>query len=243
MGHISCGCGLYAAKGMASRALLCIVSADGEKAVERQRALLMRALQRLIPHVTDFVEHHFERKSLGLVVGSTAISEFFELVLSSKAEVVVFEARAKLTSETMTRDAVTALLEHAGFTVVFAKSAQKDLSSVEILRALKVALSTEKQYREARIKVGRIQNAAAGGKHGGNPRYGDLPGEKLILDRIQEFASERGLGYTAIAAQLNADGVKPRSAKKWTAAVIANILGVRRDAQLRASRRSKLRPT
>jgi hypothetical protein len=228
---------------MATRALLCTVSTDGVKAVERQRALLMRALQRSIPHVTEFVEHHFEMKSLGLTVGALAISEFFELVLSSKAEVVVLEARSKLTSEVMTRDAVIAQLEHAGFIVVFAKSPKKDLSSVEILNALKAALSTEKQYREARIKVGRIRNTAAGGKHGGNPRYGDLPGEKSILDQIQELASERGLGHTAIAVQLNGDGIKPRSAKKWTPAVISNILGARRDAQLRASRRSKVRST
>jgi hypothetical protein len=228
---------------MASRALLCIVSPDGEKAVERQRALLIRAVQRSIPNVTEFVEHHFEMKSLALVVGASGISKFFELVLSSKAQVVALEARAKLTTEAITRDAVIAQLEHAGFVVVFAKSSKKDLSSDEIRHALKVALSTEKQYREARIKVGRIRNTAAGGKHGGNPRYGDLAGEKLILDQIEELASKRGLGHTAIAAHLNGDAVKPRSAKKWTAAVIANILGVRRDAQLRASRRSKLRPT
>jgi len=42
-----------------SRSTLCC-SADGEKAVDRQRALLLRALRRSIPHVTDFVEHHFE---------------------------------------------------------------------------------------------------------------------------------------------------------------------------------------
>jgi hypothetical protein len=72
---------------------------------------------------------------------------------------------------------------------------------------------------------------------GGNPRYGTLPGEEGVLHRIEELASKGGLRYTAIAALLNGEGVKPRRAEEWQPAVIANILGVRRDARRRAETR------
>jgi hypothetical protein len=104
-----------------------------------------------------------------------------------------------------------------------------------------MALTTEKLFRQARIKIGRQANASAGGKHGGNPRYGTLLGEEAILRRIEELARKDGLGHTAIASLLNSDGVKPRNAAQWQPAVIANILGVRRNAQLRAASQNAIR--
>jgi hypothetical protein len=226
---------------MGTSTLLFIVSSGDRKAIERQRALLTRAARRTDSHVSEVSEHVTEAKSLRLELSSKAIEEFFEVTLSSGAKLLAIESPGRLAADATTVEVVVAQLEHVGLRVVFVNSPGKAAASIELRRALRMALSTEKLFRQARIKIGRKRNAVGGGKHGGNPRYGTLPGEESVLRHIQELASKDALGHTAIAALLNSDGVKPRNAKQWQPAVIANILGVRREAHLRTLRRDKRR--
>jgi hypothetical protein len=223
---------------MRKTALLLIISSGDQKAIERQRKLLTRAV-RTDPDAHEVLEHVARTETLGLEISAEAISDFFEVTLSSGAQLLAIESPRRLGADTMTIEVVVAQLEHVGLRIVFAQSPGEHASSTELRRALDLALSTEKLFRQARIKIGRQLNALAGGKHGGNPRFGTLPGEESVLSRIQELSSKGALGHTAIANQLNRDGVKPRNAKQWQPAVIANILGVRRDAQLRTARRQK----
>ncbi len=224
---------------MGRTALLWIICGGDQEAIDRQRTLLTRAVTRTDGAVDDVREHIAGTESLALELSAEAIRNFFEVTLSVGARVLAIESSRRLAGETMTAEVVVAQLEHVGVRVVFAQPPDGNASSTEIRRALDLALSTEKLFRQARIKIGRQINALAGGKHGGNPRYGTLPGEESVLRRIHELSSKDALGYTAIANQLNSDGVKPRNAKQWQPAVIANILGVRREAQLRTARRKK----
>jgi DNA invertase Pin-like site-specific DNA recombinase len=222
---------------MGKTALAFIVSGSDKKSVSKQRTLLLRTVKRSVPHVSELLEHVTEAESLGLELSSSATAEFFEAILSSHAQLVAFESPARLSADAMTVDVVVVQLEHVGVEVLFAKSPATKKSDGKLRHALKMALSIERIFRQARIKIGRQANATAGGNHGGNPRYGTLPGEEGILHRIEELATKGGLGHTAIASLLNGEGVKPRRAEEWQPAVIANILGARRDARRRAASR------
>jgi len=226
---------------MSKKALAFIVTAGQKKAISKQRALLARTVKRSEPQVSEVSEHIAEAESLCLELGSSAITQFFETVLASQSQLVAIESPCRLASDAMTVAVVVAQLEHVGLRVVFADSSASGATDVELRRVLAMALKTEKLYRQARIAIGRQANASAGGKHGGNPRYGTLPGEAETLRRIEELARKDRLGHTAIASRLNSEGIKPRNAERWQPAVIANILGVRRDAQIRAASRKTIR--
>lgn len=224
---------------MSKTALAFIVCADDKRAISKQRTLLTRTAKRSEPHVSEVLEHFSEAKSLRLELEPSAIAKFFEVILSSDVQVVAIESPARLAADALLVEVVTVQLEHVGIEVLFAKQSARMTSDMELRRALRMALSTEKIFRQARIKIAREANAIAGGRHGGNPRYGTLQGEEAVLNRIKELAGKGRLGHTAIASLLNVEGVKPRRADEWQPAVIANILGVRRDAQrLAASRQS-----
>jgi hypothetical protein len=141
-----------------------------------------------------------------------------------------------------TTEAYTVLhfLERAGFQIF---REPQDASSLrderKVREVVDIAIRLEKGYRQARLQTARERNTRSGGMHGGNPPYGALSGEAAILDQIKRDQAE-GLGHTEIASRLNAEMVKPRKGQKWYPAVIANILGVRRDAKKRlVQRRSK----
>lgn len=58
-----------------------------------------------------------------------------------------------------------------------------------------------------------------------NPRYRILveePEEQAVLARLKQWAQE-GIGISEMAANLNADGVRPPQGEKWTKSVIYNL--------------------
>ena len=129
------------------------------------------------------------------------------------------------------------LLERAGFQIFREPQNALTIAEEQGIRSLvETVLALEKLYRQGRLQAARKENAKQGGSHGGNPPYGSLLGEGSILESIRRDQSA-GLGHTEIASRLNAEMVKPRKGQKWYPAVIANILGVRREAKKRASAR------
>lgn len=185
------------------------------------------------------MEHVVQTPSLALEHDAKNIAQLFETILFAHAGAILFESFERLTSDVLICEAVVAQLEHAGIQVIVAEQNANSRSSAKIRSILDQALSTERLFRQARIQIARRKNAAEGGRHGGNPRYGSLPGEELILRRIKHMSISEKLGYTKIASVLNSEGIRPRNAKSWQPAVIANILGVRRDAESRSARRNR----
>lgn len=163
---------------------------------------------------------------------------FFKCLLSSTARRIYVGKLDLYFGSIVEAHASLRLLERAGFQLFqHVPSTPNERSGGELYDVIDAALDLEKIYRQARLSVGRERNARRGGPHGGNPPYGELSGEAAVLERIKRHRDE-GLGHSDIAAGLNADSVKPRNGKKWYPAVIANILGVRRDAKKRATLRN-----
>jgi hypothetical protein len=163
---------------------------------------------------------------------------FFRRLLSSTARRIYVGKLDLYFGSIAEAHASLRLLERAGFQLIqHVPIATNEPSDGEVYAVIDAALDLEKIYRQARLSAGRERNARRGGPHGGNRPYGELSGEAAVLERIKRHRDE-GLGHSDIAARLNADSVKPRNGKKWYPAVIANILGVRRDAKKRVTLRN-----
>ena len=98
----------------------------------------------------------------------------------------------------------------------------------------KAGVSFEKARIAVTLLIGRRSAFGRNGRCGGNPRYGQRPGEKKILDRIVALYNREGLGYSAIAKRLNEEGIKPRQAQTWNPSTIASLLGKRREKERRS---------
>lgn len=110
--------------------------------------------------------------------------------------------------------------------------------------ALMAALGrTERELIRSRVKAARDYQRLTR-RHSGVPPYGYRPiphpsgkGRALEIDPVEAKVVRRmvdeilsgATGY-AVAKGLNADGIRPRKAEKWTAATVADIL--RRDSLL-----------
>jgi hypothetical protein len=81
---------------MGKKALTFIVSAGQTKAISKQRTLLARTVKQSEVQVSEVSEHITEAESLGLELGSSAITQFFEVILASQSQLVAIESPRRL---------------------------------------------------------------------------------------------------------------------------------------------------
>jgi DNA invertase Pin-like site-specific DNA recombinase len=81
----------------------------------------------------------------------------------------------------------------------------------------------EKSMIVLKLRGARIRQKAKTGRCEGAKPYGDLPGEKEVIARMRELRAS-GVGFDRIAAQLNAEGHKPRRGKQWWGLAVNKIL-------------------
>ena len=102
------------------------------------------------------------------------------------------------------------------------QNADKDM----ILGIKMQIVRNEKRKLVARMKLGKVRAAKQGRHVNGIYAYGEHPErteEEAILARMRQMRTEQR-SYDAIAATLNAEGVSPRSAARWTAWAVNKIL-------------------
>ena len=63
----------------------------------------------------------------------------------------------------------------------------------------------------------------ATGRCEGRKPYGFYDGEAEVVERLKALRAS-GMGFDRIAAQVNAEGLKTRTAKRWHGVVINRIL-------------------
>jgi site-specific DNA recombinase len=120
-----------------------------------------------------------------------------------------------------------------------------------LLKLLTGVLATfaelERETIITRMQGGRAHKRRKGEKYSREPSYGHVHGEGKALVPVEEEARavERikalrsaGSSYRAIVATLEAEGVKPRHAERWSLAVVHNIAtGERAGARRKTSAR------
>lgn len=103
------------------------------------------------------------------------------------------------------------------------QNADKDM----ILGIKMQIVRNEKRKLVARMKLGKLRAAKQGRHVNGIYPYGEhpeRPDEKAALTRMRQMRDAERRSYDAIAATLNAEGVNPRSAVRWTAWSVNKIL-------------------
>jgi len=74
-----------------------------------------------------------------------------------------------------------------------------------------------------KLRAARNRARAKHRKCEGRKPYGTLPGEREVIEKMFE-TYDKGAGYTAVYKDLNKLGIKSRTGKPWTKAVVTRIM-------------------
>lgn len=132
-----------------------------------------------------------------------------------------------------------------GMLDLFDRFEGEDVGLVAIRQSIDTSSAAGKLLRNVLVAVAEFESdtvgervaatnasKAAAGKHHGRPPYGYkrkgseievVPAEAKVVKRVFAEAAA-GIGQRIIARNLNADGVKPQRAKKWTQSSVGAIL-------------------
>jgi DNA invertase Pin-like site-specific DNA recombinase len=185
-----------------------------EKYAAAHRYQIVRVFrEKAIPGATD-------------MVGRPAWREMFSEILADGVKVIVIERLDRLARDLMVQEHIVADCQKRGITLL--STAEPDLCSSDPTRILmRQILGAVAAYDRAmtvlKLRGARERKRAHSGRCEGAKPYGELPGEREVLDRIQALRAS-GAALTAIAESLNTGGVKPRRGTKWFPMSVARIL-------------------
>lgn len=155
-----------------------------------------------------------------------AFSEMMGLLLSNGIRTVLVERLDRVARDLMVQESVIADFQRKGLTLV--SVSEPDLLSDEPSRVLmRQMLGAFFQYEKtllvAKLRGARQRTKANTGRCEGRKPYGYKAGEPVIIDQIKRMRSD-GLAVDKIAAELNANGIRPRSGVQWYATSIYRVL-------------------
>jgi DNA invertase Pin-like site-specific DNA recombinase len=154
---------------------------------------------------------------------------FIEMMIALHGDgvrLVLIEKLDRLARDLMVQETIIGDLRKNGFDLV--SVAEPDLlqndPTRKLMRQIFGAIAEyEREMIVLKLRGARIRQKAKTGKCEGAKLYGELPGEAAVIARMKELRAS-GLGFDRIAAQLNAEGVKPRRGKQWWGAAVNNVL-------------------
>lgn len=156
-----------------------------------------------------------------------ALQEMLLALHGNGVKLVVVEKLDRLARDLMIQESIVADLLRDGFELI--SVIEPDLCSNDPTRKLmRQILGAFSEYEATMITLklrGARVRAAARDKNykEGRKPFGFRPGEKEIVSRIRNLRKQ-GLTLTAIAKQLEAEGLKPRAGTRWYEKQISRIL-------------------
>jgi DNA invertase Pin-like site-specific DNA recombinase len=139
---------------------------------------------------------------------------------------VLIEKLDRLARDLMVQESIIADLRRGGFEII--SVAEPDLCSDDpsrkLMRQMMGAFAEyEKSMIVAKLRGARQRTKAKTGRCEGRKPYGELAGEREVIERMFQLYDE-GAGYTAVHRYLNMEGVKSRDGGAWTAATVMRIM-------------------
>lgn len=155
-----------------------------------------------------------------------AWSELMTVLHSNGVRTIVIERLDRLARDLMVQETIIADLQKNGFDLV--SVAEPDLMATDPTRILvRQMMGAVAQYEKSQIVLklrgARLRKRAKEGRCEGRKPYGFYDGEAEVIERLKALRAN-GMGFDRIAAQLNAEGLKTRTAKRWHGVVINRIL-------------------
>jgi DNA invertase Pin-like site-specific DNA recombinase len=145
---------------------------------------------------------------------------------SNGVRTVVIERLDRLARDLMVQEATIAELQKQGFALVSVQEPDlmsSDPSRIAFRQMMGVFAQYDKSQIVIKLKAARMRKRAKDGRCEGRKPYGFYEGEPEVLDRMKALHATP-MGFDRIAAQLNSEGVKPRSGARWHGMVINRIL-------------------
>jgi DNA invertase Pin-like site-specific DNA recombinase len=155
-----------------------------------------------------------------------AWSELMTVLHSNGVRTIVIERLDRLARDLMVQETIIADLQKNGFDLV--SVAEPDLMATDPTRILvRQMMGAVAQYEKSQIVLklrgARLRKRAKEGRCEGRKPYGFYDGEAEVVERLKALRAS-GMGFDRIAAQVNAEGLKTRTAKRWHGVVINRIL-------------------
>jgi DNA invertase Pin-like site-specific DNA recombinase len=152
--------------------------------------------------------------------------EMIERIMASGGEGIVIERLDRLARDLMIQEHILKDLKRRGIKIV--SVAEPDLCTDDptrkLLRQIMGAIAEyDKTMIVLKLRGARQRKRANGERCEGAKRYGEKPGERLVLKRIAT-ARAAGEGLQKIAQTLNDEGIKPRRGEKWHASSVRSVL-------------------
>lgn len=155
-----------------------------------------------------------------------ALQELLEVLHSNGVKLVLIEKLDRLARDLMVQESIIADFQRSGFEI--RSVAEPDLCSDDPSRTLiRQVLGAFAQYERAmivlKLRGARQRRKAKTGRCEGQLPFGTSFEERRIIARMRELRVQ-GISYTAIATQLDAEGLRPRHGGNWNSIVVNRIL-------------------
>jgi DNA invertase Pin-like site-specific DNA recombinase len=155
-----------------------------------------------------------------------AFSEMMALLLANGTRTVLVERLDRVARDLLVQESVIADFQRKGLVLISVSEPDllsADPSRVLMRQMLGAFFQYEKTLLVAKLKGARQRIRAREGRCEGRKRYGTMPGESEVIDRVCALRKS-GLALDKIAETLNRDAVKPRAGSKWYPTTISRIL-------------------
>ena len=155
-----------------------------------------------------------------------AFVEMMTALHGNGIKLVLVEKLDRLARDLMVQETIIGDLRKHGFDLISVTEPDllQDDPTRKLMRQIFGAIAEyEKTMIVLKLRGARQRQKAKTGRCEGAKPYGDLPGEKDVIARMRELRAS-GLGFDRIAAQLNAEGHKPRRGKQWWGLAVNKIL-------------------
>lgn len=157
------------------------------------------------------------------------LTDLFVALRANGVRTVLVEMSSRVARDLMVGEIILAEFRKLGVKVIAADSGvdltagNDDPTSVLIRQILGAVSEFEKSILVQKLRASRLRIRRAGGRCEGAKPYGDTPAEQKTVEIILSLRKD-GKSYVAIAEQLNADAVKPRTGQKWHPTQIQRIV-------------------
>ena len=140
--------------------------------------------------------------------------------------VVIIEKLDRLARDLMIQEATIADLRKHDFELVSVQEPDlmaNDPTRVLMRQLMGAVAQYDKSQIVAKLRGARQRMKAKEGRCEGAKPYGHFEGEDAVIERMKALRAD-GLGFDRVAAQLNAEGVKPRRGVRWHGLTVNKIL-------------------
>ncbi|MEO8593817.1 MAG: recombinase family protein [Candidatus Solibacter sp.] len=155
-----------------------------------------------------------------------AFIEMMTALHGNGVKLVLVERLDRLARDLMVQETIIGDLRKHGFELI--SVAEPDLlqddPSRKLMRQIMGSIAEyEKTMIVLKLRGARQRMKAKTGRCEGAKPYGEISGERQVIERMKELRAT-GMGFDRIAAALNAEGILPRRGKQWWGLSVNKVL-------------------